>query len=122
MRTIEPCRVCGARVRSREPGDDPELDATDGAHPAWWRGYIYGVAHTVDVVIAMINGTAPSGGKFSMPELNLLAERIASLRASARYAGDWKRAAKRIWTRAVPDTLGRYHCAARDVRMRRHGR
>ncbi len=22
--------------------DIPELDATDGAHPAWWRGYDYG--------------------------------------------------------------------------------
>jgi hypothetical protein len=34
----------------------------------------------------------------------------------------WKRAAKRIWTRAYPDRLGRHGCAARDVKMRRHGR
>lgn len=24
-------------------GEDRALDATDGAHPAWWRGYDYGV-------------------------------------------------------------------------------
>lgn len=22
--------------------DDPRMDATDAAHPAWWRGYDYG--------------------------------------------------------------------------------
>jgi hypothetical protein len=41
------CFRCYREVFGREaPGcahDDPELDATDGAHPAWWRGNDYGV-------------------------------------------------------------------------------
>jgi hypothetical protein len=34
----------------------------------------------------------------------------------------WKRAAKQIWTREVPDRVGRHGCAARCVKMQRHGR
>lgn len=26
------------KARDRAPIDDPSLDATDAAHPAWWRG------------------------------------------------------------------------------------
>ena len=33
------------------PPDIPELDATDGAHPAWWRGH----NHTVNVLCQKIN-------------------------------------------------------------------
>jgi hypothetical protein len=28
--------------------DDPELDATDGAHPAWWRGQEHATKATAD--------------------------------------------------------------------------
>ncbi|TPJ86916.1 MULTISPECIES: hypothetical protein [unclassified Mesorhizobium] len=31
--------------------DDPELDATDGAHPAWWRGH----DHTATVFCKLVN-------------------------------------------------------------------
>lgn len=40
--------VCGA-VPVR---DDAELDGTDGAHPAWWRGH----DHAVKVLCQKING------------------------------------------------------------------
>jgi hypothetical protein len=44
----------------------------------------------------------------------------AMLHARGRAVA-WKRAAKRIWTREVPDKVGRHWCAARDVKMRRRG-
>lgn len=31
--------------------DYPELDATDGAHPAWWRGH----EHTAEVFCKLVN-------------------------------------------------------------------
>lgn len=39
------------RVRSFVLVDDPELDATDGAHPAWWRGH----EHTAEVFCKLAN-------------------------------------------------------------------
>lgn len=30
-----------ARRKAEQAIDNPELDATDGAHPAWWRGHDY---------------------------------------------------------------------------------
>jgi hypothetical protein len=60
--TPDTCPTCGHEVVVRsdpvdgtsyyEPveaeavalADNPELDATDGAHPAWWRGCDYGYA------------------------------------------------------------------------------
>ena len=40
------CARCWQEVFPEQPGcphDDPELDGTDGAHPAWWRGQAAGV-------------------------------------------------------------------------------
>jgi hypothetical protein len=31
--------VDAAEQRGRDSADNPELDATDHAHPAWWRGH-----------------------------------------------------------------------------------
>jgi hypothetical protein len=39
------------REARSEPRDHPELDATDGAHPAWWRGH----EHTTAVFCQEIN-------------------------------------------------------------------
>jgi hypothetical protein len=38
-------------TRLRKAYDDPELDATDGAHPAWWRGH----DHTTKVFCQKVN-------------------------------------------------------------------
>ena len=35
--------------------DDPTFDATDGAHPAWWRGQECGVVGAVRLVNKAIN-------------------------------------------------------------------
>lgn len=34
--------------------DDPSLDATDGAHPAWWRGHDHGANKAAEAIIAVI--------------------------------------------------------------------
>jgi hypothetical protein len=34
--------LLGVALNMSNVGDHQELDATDGAHPAWWRGYDYG--------------------------------------------------------------------------------
>lgn len=39
------CEKCGHHVWAAI--DDPTLDATDGAHPAWWRGDDHGFAKGV---------------------------------------------------------------------------
>ena len=41
--------------------DDPELDATDGAHPAWWRGNDHGVAAATDIIKNALEGKAGEG-------------------------------------------------------------
>jgi len=52
----------------------------------------------------------------------MIAELTRELTHARKRAALWKRAAKRIWTQNVPDRFGRYGCAARDVKMSRHGR
>jgi len=39
------CETCGAREAATY--DDPILDGTEGAHPAWWRGDDHGYARGV---------------------------------------------------------------------------
>ncbi len=36
--------------------DDPEFDTTDWAHPAWWRGSLYGVHHATRLVENIVSG------------------------------------------------------------------
>lgn len=55
-------------------------------------------------------------------DLQMIAELTRELRRARARAALWKRAAKRIWTQNVPERFGRYGCAARDVKMRRHER
>lgn len=57
--------------------DRPEFDATDAAHPAWWRGNDRGVEATVEIVNAALDGTTQ--GTFQEP-LQKLVERIDALR------------------------------------------
>jgi hypothetical protein len=46
-------------------------------------------------------------------------ELVEAMLHARKRAEIWKRTAKRIWTRCVPDTVGRFGSAARDVRMQR---
>jgi len=45
--------------------DEPEFDATDGAHPAWWRGEEYGVARVIDIIREALDGEKPDKGAAS---------------------------------------------------------
>lgn len=68
------CPECGLPVKI----DWPEADATDGAHPAWWRGDDHGVR---SAVIALQKVLAEGhSGTFAMPELEALAVRLDAMR------------------------------------------
>lgn len=66
--------------------DNPGLDATDGAHPAWWRGEEYGAKSVVREMLKAFTGPRHDG-KFSMPEMNELREKIWALRENQRTPG-----------------------------------
>jgi len=56
----------GDHIEGLHPGplvypDNPELDATDWAHPAWWRGNDRGVEATCEMLHAIIDGKYPQG-------------------------------------------------------------
>ncbi len=43
-------------MKSDKQWDDPEFDTTDWAHPAWWRGTLYGVHHATRLVENIVSG------------------------------------------------------------------
>ena len=71
--------------------DDPSLDATDGAHPAWWRGSDAGVAGAVRIINEALDGPLPLVGCVGGADLERVRQRVAALRARAQRlveAGD----------------------------------
>jgi hypothetical protein len=62
--------------------DDPELDGTDGAHPAWWRGNDRGVEAACERIAAVLDGDA-GPYTFGSQRLSEVATRIAELREKA---------------------------------------
>lgn len=66
--------------------DDPEFDATDGAHPAWWRGH----DHTSNVFCALVTKILDGkddGGGFNHEPWHTLRRRLID-RLSAQGGGD----------------------------------
>lgn len=57
--------------------DDPEVDATDGAHPAWWRGQDHGVCMTTASIRKMLRGEKT--GTFGFHALNEIRNQIEHL-------------------------------------------
>ena len=47
--------------------DDPELDATDGAHPAWWRGHDHAVKGLCQKINEIFDGKDNGQGVSSEP-------------------------------------------------------
>jgi hypothetical protein len=47
--------------------DNPTADATDLAHPAWWRGYEYAFASTCREVNDILDGTKTNVGTATQP-------------------------------------------------------
>lgn len=65
------------------PGeDDPEFDATDAAHPAWWRGNDRGVESTCEALNRMLDHPEKPIG-FAYDPLHTLAKRIRALTATS---------------------------------------
>lgn len=63
--------------------DDPELDLTDGAHPAWWRGNDAGVHGALDRVKEALDGKydgETAGPYFGSQRLMDVVQRIMQLR------------------------------------------
>lgn len=69
-------------ARLRLAYDDPTTDATDGAHPAWWRGSDAGVAGAVRIVNEALDGPLPLVGCVGGADLEAVRQRVAALRAS----------------------------------------
>lgn len=73
------------RNKAKELKDDPEFDATDAAHPAWWRGNDYGVLQTVSVINKIIDDLESKDVNVVVPhsfgseEINKLQDRLNSI-------------------------------------------
>lgn len=65
--------------------DDPEMDATDGAHPAWWRGCDYGVEQVCRIIGAVLDGD-PGPHHFGSAKLTEVVARVAALAAPSSDA------------------------------------
>jgi hypothetical protein len=92
------CRVCQRAITSTDvvkgkgfPGmhaecydryDDPETDATDAAHPAWWRGNHSGSLGVTRALAKILKDGKI--GVFAHPEVEDLALKIDELRKHAQ--------------------------------------
>jgi hypothetical protein len=53
--------VVGNKLAAATGRDLPELDGTDAAHPAWWRGQNYGAASICRALTEVLDGKEPTG-------------------------------------------------------------
>lgn len=73
------------RLEEAERADDPQWDATDGAHPAWWRGNDAGVASCAAIIKRLASGEDAGYGTSREPwegarqSVLALRERVAAL-------------------------------------------
>ncbi len=77
--------IAGALAEARAAGapkpDDPDADATDAAHPAWWRGNDAGVAVTVARLTDILDGKDDGEGVIGYAPLEALRRRLLVLAA-----------------------------------------
>ena len=80
--------------------DDPEMDGTDAAHPAWWRGVDYAHLQLVNGVNKILDGEAVNAGVASQP-WEALRQRLYDIRTMLGIA-------ERVMLWALPsDSLNR---------------
>lgn len=60
--------------------DDPSFDATDAAHPAWWRGHDHG-ALKIALTLLAVARDGRKGGTFAGPAVETAAKEIELLRS-----------------------------------------
>ena len=59
--------------------DNPNLDGTDLAHPAWWRGNdagLDGAVYQINKILDLIEAGEEHNGKFNSQKLNMLRDRL----------------------------------------------
>lgn len=77
-----------------QPVDCPESDATDAAHPAWWRGHEYASRSVCLIVNEILDGKQPTGGVSNEPwestkkRLNSLASGYTPFKCGDTHCGD----------------------------------
>lgn len=60
--------------------DDPTLDGTDYAHPAWWRGCDHGVRQAVGVLERVLAGDDAGAGAVADAGLEHVRRAVLALR------------------------------------------
>lgn len=85
--SLTPAEVAAREAAAAEAmrADDPQRDATDAAHPAWWRGNDHGVEAVVKIVNGILDGAAP--GTHGSAALTALVHRLARVIAEAEARG-----------------------------------
>jgi hypothetical protein len=68
------------RLDAPDCADDASLDATDDAHPAWWRGHDHGARAATEAIVRVLDGTDDGRGTLAWPELQRAREAILALR------------------------------------------
>jgi hypothetical protein len=56
-----------ASGKAEAHADDPDMDATDFAHPAWWRGHEYSFARSCKEINDILDGTKANVGASTQP-------------------------------------------------------
>jgi hypothetical protein len=78
-------------------GEDEDLDATDFAHPAWWRGHENGAEMVALRIFAIIDGLDKGHGAMRNPSLERLRRRLlvdyAKFRALEALLSDYAKSA-----------------------------
>jgi hypothetical protein len=80
-------------LASEALSDDPHLDSSVFAHPAWWRGHDAGGKGVVKALTAMLD-RGDKVGTFGSPQLEALAGRVHGLAAEREELRAFIRTAK----------------------------
>lgn len=83
--------------------DNPDFDATDAAHPAWWRGNDAGVEAACDQVLAMLS--TGRRGSYGSPKLTAISEKVERLTREIDEARAAKEGGWRFFVTAIGDLL-----------------
>jgi hypothetical protein len=74
-----------AEIVKKERCDDPELDATDFAHPAWWRGNDAGCAAIVRRIEEILEGKDTGAGVCGYVPLEALRRKILAMKSQIDF-------------------------------------
>lgn len=78
-------RPGAARVVREAIADDPELDCTDFAKPAWWRGEAYGSSAAIAAVTRILDGKDDGNGVANEPWQSVRTRLREAMRDAVRY-------------------------------------